>query len=133
MRIVEKKICEILKDVKSAKKRSLSVRDRISIIYRNFAMVPVKTIIYSLWNSRLAEFDGETLLLGVANGGWKTKTIKSRINAIASFFGIPHVIQARGIWKWTDDEPYIGIRVFQTNTRTILKNGQYEFYLDNSI
>lgn len=69
---------------------------------------------YALWGTVVARkepFSNE-LSLGVWNADWQTNTTKSRINAIATAFGVPRIRQKNHKWIWSDGVAYTEPRVF---------------------
>lgn len=96
----------ILDAFKKGKYVRLSERDAIVDYPTNVAYQLVRTTVAS----RLK--DGSELVLGVYKGYYRTNTTKSRINAFADEYGLPHVYQRDFIWYWSDGLLYTGLRVF---------------------
>ena len=108
MREVEKRIIELLKS--GTDNASLSLRDSVEIGSKDCG----ENAVYRLHGSQVAVYSrvNKTLLLGVPGRKWSTVTTKSRINAIAGAFGVPHVWQENFWWAWSDGVPYEGVREF---------------------
>lgn len=68
---------------------------------------------YLLWGTVIAEKKDGILILGIKGDGWRSKTTKSRINAVAQEFGKPCIWQDRGAWTWGDGVLYDGAREFK--------------------
>lgn len=45
------------------------------------------------------------------DGGWQTVTTKSRLNALATHFGVHGVYQKNFEWFFTDDVPFMNDRI----------------------
>lgn len=103
MREIEKRICNELHN--GHKTVRLSSRDDIKVDSDGRHC-------YYLFISCLATLTSSQLDLGVCGGKYQTNTTKSRLNAIASSFGVPCIQQKNFVWTWTDGVPYDGIRNF---------------------
>lgn len=101
--MVEKRICEYLKRGKIGR---LSDHDKVW-------KTPIGIMSYTLWASLICQiYDDESIYLGVQGSCYQTRTTKSRINAIAQFFGLPSLYSKRGAWYWSDGVEYTGGRLF---------------------
>ena len=65
-----------------------------------------------LMGTRYAVKRDNTLMLGVNDGAWKTRTTKSRINAFSQYYKLPRISQKDFKWNWSDGVPYTGRRLF---------------------
>jgi len=68
---------------------------------------------YRLHGNLIAIRAGNTLNL--LDAGYHTSTTKSRLNAIATVYGLPHLFQKAFDWYWTDGQDFTGSRIFDLN------------------
>ena len=68
---------------------------------------------YRLHGNLIAIRVGNTLNL--RDAGYRTATTKSRLNAIATVYGLPHLYQKAFDWYWTDGQDFTGSRIFDLN------------------
>ena len=68
---------------------------------------------YRLHGNLIAIRAGSTLNL--RNAGYQTSTTKSRLNALATVYGLPHLFQKAFDWYWTDGQDFTGSRIFDLN------------------
>jgi len=68
---------------------------------------------YRLFGNLVAIRVGGTLNL--RDAVYHTATTKSRLNAIATVYGLPHLFQKAFDWYWTDGQDFTGSRIFDLN------------------
>ncbi len=64
------------------------------------------SVSWELHHNRIALLKPSESLLILYDGGVRSATTKSRLNALATAYGLPHVYQKRGVWRWSDDVPF---------------------------
>lgn len=104
MRIIERTMTKAFKEGRPLQRGN----DEVQI----HAMI-TKEAHYRLHGNLIAIRVGNTLNL--RDAGWRTSTTKSRLNAIATVYGLPHIYQKAFDWYWTDGQDFTGSRIFDLN------------------
>jgi|WetSurMetagenome_2_1015567.scaffolds.fasta_scaffold396681_1 hypothetical protein len=115
MKAIEKRIVEALRAGTSFK-QSQNVYEIGYIVHDEVkADASSSTYLYYLIGTCVAVYDPThaRLSLGVESGRYDTATTRSRMNAIASAFGVCGLVQRKGKPFWTDGDPYTGPREFR--------------------
>jgi len=104
MRIIERTMTKAFKEGRPLKRGNDEVQIQSMI---------TKEALYRLHGNLIAVKTGSTLEL--RDAGYRTSTTKSRINAIATVYGLPHLFQKAFDWYWTDGQDFTGSRIFDLN------------------
>ena len=105
MRIIERAMTKAFKEGRPLKRGDDEVQIK--------SMMITEEAYYRLHGNLIAVRVGSTLHL--RDAGDHTSTTKSRLNALATVYGLPHLFQKAFDWYWTDGQDFTGSRIFDLN------------------
>jgi len=106
MRIIEQEMLEAIGDTRGWEKDNT----KVSVAVGN----SVLTTCVSLHGNQIAAIRQEpnSLELRISDCGWQTRTTKSRLNCILSYFNLTGIHQSKGEW-FRGDAPFEGSEVIK--------------------
>ena len=99
MRAIEKNIIQVIEELKDS---NYMAWDNFSLSVRDSIYKDRETIQYKLWNNIIFEYNRNENTYYFSLCGYSTKTTKSRLNAIFSYFNLGGLYQKNYVVYWVN-------------------------------
>ena len=108
MRKIEKNIIQVLEGLKDV---NYMAWDNFAVSVRDSIYKDRETIRYKLWNNTIFEYNRKENAYYFSFCGYSTKTTKSRLNAIFSYFNLGGFYQKNYIVYWVNNDTKIEVDI----------------------